>query len=130
MAKGTQPSFGELELEILNVLWEQGPATVREVLEHLRPGKKPVYTTVLTVMRLMHEKGYLTRKEQGRAHVYQAKLREDSIKRGLLRGLIEAAFRGSKEALLVRLFQDEGVTEQELRRVRAVLAEQRKERKQ
>ncbi len=127
MAKGNQPSFGELELEILNVLWEQGPLTVREVLEHLRPGRKPVYTTVLTVMRLMHEKGYLTRKEQGRAHVYQAKLREDSIKRGLLRGLIDAAFRGSKEALLVRLFQDEGVSDEELQRVRALLGEQRKE---
>jgi predicted transcriptional regulator len=123
MGRADQPKLGELELRILNVLWERGEATVREVLEALPAGKRPAYTTVLTVMRLMHEKGYLTRRERGRAHIYQARLRETPIKRGMLRHLIEAAFRGSREALLVRLFEDENLSEEELRRVHELLAQ-------
>ena len=112
--------LGELELQILNVLWERGPSAVRDVLEAL-PTPKPIYTTVLTMMRLMHEKGYLDRRERGRAHVYTARLREQSTKRGLLRDLIQGAFRGSAEALLVRLLEDEKLSPEELDRVRQLI---------
>jgi predicted transcriptional regulator len=103
-------------------MWRRGPSTVREVLEALAVQPRPAYTTVLTMMRLMHEKGYLDRRERGRAHVYQARLREHRVKRGLLRNLIDTAFRGSPEALLVRLIEDEKLTAEELRRVKALLA--------
>ena len=99
MRRRTQPKLGDLELRILNVLWERGPSTVREVLEALPVEPRPAYTTVLTMMRLMHEKGYLDRRERGRAHVYQPRLRERRVKRGLLRDLIATGFRGSPEAL-------------------------------
>lgn len=109
-------------MQILNVMWKRGPSTVREVLEALAVEPRPAYTTVLTMMRLMHEKGCLDRRERGRAHVYQARLRERRVKRGLLRNLIDTAFRGSPEALLVRLIEDEKLTREELRRVKALLA--------
>jgi len=114
--------LGELELQILNVLWERGPCAVRDVLEAL-PAPRPIYTTLLTMMRLMYEKGYLDRRERGRAHVYTARLREQSTKRALLRDLIQGAFRGSAEALLVRLLEDEKLSSEELNRVRKLIAE-------
>ncbi len=125
MRKRPEPKLGDLELQILNVLWARGgAATVREVLEALPGSPKPVYTTVLTMMRLMHEKGYLDRNEQGRAHIYSARLREQRIKRGLVRTLINTAFRGSAEALLVRLLEEEKLSQEELMRIRAMIEEQ------
>jgi len=121
-----QPKFGELELRILDILWRRGPSTVREVLEALPRQPRPAYTTVLTMMRLMHEKGYLDRRERGRAHVYQARLREQPTKRGLLRHLIATAFRGSPAALLVRLLEDEHISREELERVKRLIAEREK----
>ena len=115
--------LGELELRILNILWQRGPSTVREVLEEVPVDPRPAYTTVLTMMRLMHEKGYLDRREQGRAHIYQTRLRERRVKRSLLRDLIDGAFRGSAEALVVRLLEDENLSREELRRVRRLIEE-------
>jgi len=125
--KRTQPRLGNLELQILNVLWERGPCTVREVLEALPVEPRPAYTTVLTMMRLMHEKGYLDRRDQGRAHVYQPRLRERRVKRGLLRDLIATGFRGSAEALLVRLLEDEKLSPEELERVKRLIADKERE---
>ena len=119
--------LGDLELQILNVLWGQGQSTVREVLQALPVRPRPAYTTVLTMMRLMHEKGYLDRKERGRAHVYQPRLREQRVKRGLVRSLIDTAFRGSPEALLVRLLEEERLSREELDRVRKLIAEKERE---
>ena len=115
--------LGELELRIMNVLWERGPSTVREVLETLPTLPRLAYTTVLTMMRLMHEKGYLDRREQGRAHVYQARLREQAVKRGLVRTMVNTVFRGSAEAAVVRLLEDEKLTAEELARIRKVIDE-------
>lgn len=94
---------------------------MREVLEALTVMPRPAYTTVLTMMRLMQEKGYLTRSEEARAHVYQARLREQPVKRGLLRELVNNAFRGSAEAVLVRLLEDEKLSREELARVRELM---------
>jgi len=123
MRRRVEGKLGPLELQILNVIWARGPSTVRAVLEALQVEPRPVYTTVLTMMRLMHEKGYLTRHEEGRAHVYQAKLREQRVKRGLLRDLINHGFRGSAEALMVRLLEDENLSRAELTRLKALIAE-------
>ena len=123
MRTTAQPKLGNLELQILNVMWKKGPSTVREVLEALAVQPRPAYTTVLTMMRLMHEKGYLDRREQGRAHVYQTRLREHRIKRGLVRNLVDTAFRGSAEALLVRLLEDEKLSGEELKRIKSLIAQ-------
>jgi len=123
MRRRSARRLGDLELQILNVLWERGPSTVREVLESLPTQLRPAYTTVLTMMRLMHEKGYLDRRERGRAHVYQARLREQRVKRGLLRDLVEGAFRGSTEAVVVRLLEDENLSREDLDRIKKLIAE-------
>ena len=123
MRRRSARRLGDLELQILNVLWERGPSTVREVLESLPTQPRPAYTTVLTMMRLMHEKGYLDRRERGRAHVYQARLREQRVKRGLLRDLVEGAFRGSAEAVVIRLLEDEDLSREDLDRIKKLIAE-------
>ena len=123
MRRRTERKLGDLELQILNVLWDRGPSTVREVLQQLDVDPPPSYMTVLIMMRLMHEKGYLTRKEDGRAHVYRARLQERSVKRGLLRDLVRDAFRGDPEAVMIRLLEDSSLSEEELARIRALLAE-------
>jgi BlaI family penicillinase repressor len=127
MRRRRQPKLGDLELEILNVLWARGPSTVREVLDALPRRPRPAYTTILTMLRLMHEKGYLDRDERGKAHVYSARLREANVKRGLLRGLLDRAFGGSAEALLVRLLQDERLSREELDRVKRLIEEKEAE---
>ncbi len=115
--------LGDLELQILDVLWERGPSTVREVLDHLRVAPAPTYMTALIMLRTMHEKGYVARDERGRAHVYRAVLQERSVKRGLLRDLVTKAFRGSPEALVLRLLDDPSLTDEELTRIRKLIAE-------
>ena len=122
MRKSSTKKLGDLELQILNVLWAQGAATVRQVLEALPREPKPAYTTVLTMMRLMEEKGYLSRREQGRAHVYAARLQEKRVKRGLLHNLINNAFRGASGALLVQLLEEKELSGEELARIRSFIA--------
>jgi predicted transcriptional regulator len=123
MRRRAERKLGDLELQIMNVLWEKGPSTVRDVLEALPVQPKPAYTTVLTMMRLMHDKGYLDRWQQGRAHVYQAKLREGPTKQSLLRQLVGTAFRGSAEAALVGLLEAESLSEKELARIKKLIGE-------
>jgi predicted transcriptional regulator len=125
MRRRSERKLGDLELQILNVLWERGPSTVRQILDELDVEPRPTYMTVLIMMRHMHEKGYLTRDEQGRAHVYQARLREGTVKRGLLRDFVRDAFRGSHEALVVRLLDDPNLADEELDRIRELLDEKR-----
>jgi BlaI family penicillinase repressor len=129
MRRRSERKLGDLELQVLNVLWDRGPATVREVLAELNIDPKPTYMTVLIMMRVMYEKGYLDRNEHGRAHVYQARLREGSVKRGLLRDFVRNAFRGSPEALVVRLLDDPKLTDDELDRIRDVIAGRRRRRR-
>jgi predicted transcriptional regulator len=126
MRRGLPRKFGELELQILNVLWERGPSRVREVLDALLVRPRPAYTTVLTMMRLMHEKGYLDRRQQGRAHVYHTKLREGPTKRSLLRQLVGTAFRGSAEAAVVGLLEDEALSGGELARIKKLIDQKEK----
>jgi BlaI family penicillinase repressor len=125
MRKQPERKLGSLELQILNVLWERGPSTVRQVLEQLVVEPSPSYMTVLIMMRLMHEKGYLDRDERDRAHIYRARMQERSVKRGLVRDFVRDAFRGSPEALVVRLLDDPALTDEELDRIREILDEKR-----
>ncbi len=128
MRKREQPRLGDLEMQIMNVLWERGPSTVRDVLEALTTKPEPAYTTVLTMLRVMQEKGFVGRDEAGRAHVYSAAVQERQVKRNLLRELVRTAFRGSPEALLMRLLEDEKLSEDELSRLREFI--ERKSRKE
>lgn len=109
----------DAELRILRVLWDRGPATVRDVFEILEDDRG--YTTVLKFLQIMHEKGLVTRRREGRSHVYAAAIEREPTQRALLRDLAEKAFAGSSDALVLRALSSRGASAEELEEVRRLL---------
>lgn len=109
----------DAELKILNVLWAQGPSTVRDVMEQLDTDQE--YTTVLKHLQIMHEKGLVNRDESGRAHVYSATREEADTQRLLVEDLLDRAFSGSAEALVMRALSSEEISEEELDEIRDLI---------
>ena len=85
----------DAELEILHVLWANGPSTVRQVYEALNQSRDIGYTTALKLMQIMYEKGLLARDEEARSHTYTANVSEEDTQRNLIDRFVETAFRGS-----------------------------------
>ena len=118
-----QPS--NLELQVLSVLWEGGPATVRELLDRLPDGKERAYTTVLTVMQNMERKGLVTRTARGTAHVYKPKRTREQTLGPLLRSLLRNVFGGRVSTVMQHLLAEAEVSEDEMRQIRKVLDEKK-----
>ena len=113
------------ELDVMNVLWEMGSATVAEVRERLADDL--AYTTVLTVLRTLEEKGYVTHEEEGRAHRYLPRLERQQAGESAVRRLTRKLFKDSPELLLNHLVSDRRLSEEELRRMRALLDQRLRE---
>jgi BlaI family penicillinase repressor len=111
------------ELEILRVLWDRGPSTVREVQEWLSRDKPTGYTTVLKLLQIMTEKGLTQREETARAHVYEAKIPQGQTQRLLVRDLVDRAFGGSASQLVMQALSARRSTPEELARIRRMLDE-------
>jgi predicted transcriptional regulator len=103
MAKQTGNSKPtESELEILQVLWQRGIATVREVHEELAKTKDAGYTTTLKLMQIMHEKGLVLRDESNKTHVYQAKVSKEDTQNQLVGKMLNTLFDGSASQMVMR----------------------------
>ena len=113
--------FTARELDVISVLWDRGPSTVAEVQTAL--ADRLAYTTVLTILRILEEKGYVGHTTEGRAHRYQPLVERAAAGGSALRRLTQRLFSGSPELLLTRLVEDEELTEDELRRMRDLLAD-------
>ena len=116
----------EAELEILQVLWEQGPATVRQVHEQLlkrRKAAKTGYTTVLKLMQIMTEKQLVTRDESQRSHIYAARARQAQTQKALLKDLMRRAFSGSANQLVLQALQSQKISTVEIDEIRSLLDE-------
>lgn len=111
--------FTARELDVMAVLWERGPSTVAEVQEAL--ADELAYTTVLTLLRVLEEKGHVTHTTEGRAHRYAPLVERQAAGRSALQRIKESLFGGSPELLLTRLVEDTDLTEDELRRMRDLL---------
>ena len=120
-------SFTDRELDVMSVLWDIGPATVADVRERIADDL--AYTTVLTVLRTLEQKGYVGHTEDGRAHRYKPLVKREVAGRTALRRLVEKVFDGSHELLLTQLVSDENLSDVELRRLRKLLAERLREKK-
>jgi len=125
LARKKSPNLTEAELRLMDVIWEKGQATVGEVAEALPRDLGLAYNTVLTTLRILEEKGYLrhTKAKEGRAFVYQALVGRDEASRSAVRYLVSRFFRNSPELLVLNLLEDEELTAKELRRIRALIAE-------
>ena len=113
----------DAELDILNILWERGPSTVRDVHDTLSATRKTGYTTTLKLMQIMAEKGLVRRDESQRAHVYRPALSRERTLRRIARDLMERVFEGSAETLMLHALRAKSVSGKELETIRRMLDE-------
>jgi BlaI family penicillinase repressor len=111
------------ELEILHVLWERGPSTVREVHESLNEKRPMGYTSVLKLMQIMTAKGTVRRNEEQRAHVYEAVQPEEKTKRDLALDVLQRVFDGSASELMMHALSGQKASKEEIEELRRVLNE-------
>ena len=112
-------SFTDRELDVMAVLWERGSATVAEVRERLPDDL--AYTTVLTVLRTLEEKGHVAHRGEGKAHRYHPLVERRVAGRSALARLIDTVFNGSPELLLTQLVSDRDLSDDELKRLRKLM---------
>jgi predicted transcriptional regulator len=117
------PQPTEAELELLRILWDRGPSTVRAIHESLRAAKGTGYTTTLKILQRMTEKGLVRRDETRRSHVYSAVRRAEQTQRQLVRNLLKAAFGGAPAKLVVQALSEETVSADELAEIRRLVDE-------
>ena len=111
----------DAELEILHILWQYGPSTVRFVHEKLQATKDVGYTTVLKLMQIMAEKELVRRNVESRTHVYEAAVGETEAQKELLRGFLHSAFRGSAMKLVMQALGSHKASREELAEIRKFL---------
>ena len=111
--------FTERELDIMNVLWELGPSTAADVRAQLTDDL--AYNTVLTILRILEDKGYVTHEGVGRAHVYSALVPREVAGRSALKRMVKNLFRGRPELLLTQLAEDRDLDEETIRKMRQLL---------
>jgi predicted transcriptional regulator len=120
-----KPKPSDLELQVLTVLWDRGPSTVREVLAAMPDRKRRAYTSVLSVMQVMEKKGLLTHDSQGRAHVYKPTVTRSQTLRPMLRALVRNVFGGSTASAVQHLLRETDVKDDELAEIGRLLDEQK-----
>jgi len=112
--------LADREAELMEVLWDFGPSTVTEVKQRVTDDL--AYTTVLSMLRTLEAKGYVTHDADGKAHRYAALIERDAARRSALKAMAEKFFKGSTSMLLTHLVADEKLAPDEVRRLRALLA--------
>jgi predicted transcriptional regulator len=117
--KEEQPTTGELE--VLKVLWERGPSTVREVMDVLNEARPRAYTSVMSLLNVMTDKGLLVRQPQGRAFVYRPKADRGRTLRRMVGDLLGRAFEGSTTQLVAHLLDQSKPSEGELDEIRRAI---------
>lgn len=115
------PRPTEAELAILQVLWQHGTCTVREVHEVLHQRDGTGYTTALKMLQVMHDKGLVVRDESQRAHVYRAAVTKERTQKRFLSDLLQRVFEGSPSRLVLQALGDHKASREELREIRALL---------
>jgi len=121
MARPSSRYPTELELEILKILWKNGPSPVREVRDALKDFRDLAYTSVMTILNIMVEKGYVQRAKVGNSYAYRACLDRESTERDMVRDLVERVFDGSAAAAMLHLIETADIDDAELERLRALI---------
>jgi predicted transcriptional regulator len=109
------------QMEIMNVVWDLGDATVAEVWEALSARRKVARNTVLTLMTRLEQKGWLRRRAEGAAFRYSSRRPRADTQRGLVRRLVDTAFGGAADGLVMALLEGRGVSREEAERIRDLI---------
>jgi predicted transcriptional regulator len=116
------------ELQIMKVIWQRGSATVRDVYEELLKHRKIAYTTVMTVMGVLEQKGRLKKAVGGRAYVYTPAQPQSEVVTSMVRDFVGRVFNGMAKPLLVSMIEDGKITEDELDELKKLLKDKRRKR--
>ena len=125
--KEEQPTSGELE--VLKVLWDRGPSTVRDVMHVLNESRARAYTSVMSLLNVMTDKGLLVREPQGRAFVYRPAIEREATLQGMVGDLLGRAFEGSTSQLVAHLLDQSQPTARELTEIRKAIEQYQKDNK-
>ncbi len=116
------------ELEIMKIVWDKGSATVRDVYEELLKHRKIAYTTVMTMMGILEQKGRLTKSDTGRAYVYSPAQPRGEVVGNMVQDFVKRVFDGSAKPLLVHLVENKKISQEELDEIRKLLKEKRRKK--
>ncbi len=120
------PALSDSQLEIMQVVWEGHEVTVSQVWKALSERRQVARNTVLTLMERLAKKGWLNRRADGHLHHYSAAVSRERTLGDLVRGLLDRAFAGSAEDLMLALVDARGLTEEEARRIREIIRDAQK----
>ena len=126
--KGKKSVLTDQELEIMKIVWQRGSVTVRDVYEELLKRRQIAYTTVMTMMGILEEKGRLKRSTNDRAHVYTPAQPQGEVVGSLVHDFIKRVFDGSPKPLLVHLVENQKMSEKELQEISKLLRETRRKK--
>ena len=121
MSKNINIKPTDAELEVLQVLWEHGPSSVRFVNERLNEEREVGYTTTLKIMQIMVEKGLAKRDTTKRTHIYQANVQETATQNSLLKSFVNNTFRGSALKLIMQALGNHQASQEELDKIKALI---------
>jgi predicted transcriptional regulator len=123
VARKRSPTLTEAELKLMDVLWERGAATVGEVIEALPRRSAPAYSTVLTTLRILEQKGYVRHTKEGRAFIYHPVIDRRAARRRALKYVVSRFFNNSPELLVLNILEHEKIDAAELRRLKKMIEE-------
>ena len=116
-----KPALTGQELEIMKVIWSLESATVRQVYEALLKKRHIAYTTVMTMMNILEQKGFLRKRQEDRAYVYSPTQPQKQVVGSMVRDFVNRVFNGSAEPLLLHLVEDQKLTEKDLEQIKKMI---------
>ena len=123
MARKQSPTLTDAELRLMKILWARGPSTVGDVVEALPEDEPLAYSTVLTTLRILEQKGYLRHEKQGRAYVYHSVVDRSAARRNALRYVLDRFFNNSPEQLVLGVLESEEMDLADLERLKKMIEE-------
>src|SRR5437773_12442836 len=126
--KPKKPVLTDQELEIMKVVWQRGHPTVRDVYEDLLTRRKIAYTTVMTMMGILEQKGHLKKSADERAYVYSPAQPQREVVGNMVHDFVKRVFNGSAKPLLVHLVENKNISKEELNEIRKLLKEKRRKK--
>jgi BlaI family transcriptional regulator, penicillinase repressor len=123
--RSKSPTLTGQELEIMKVVWDRETVTVRDVYEDLLAKRKVAYTTVMTMLNILEQKGHLETTQEDRAYLYRSTKPRNQVIRGMVREFVNRVFNGSAEPLLLHLVEDRKLSEKDIEEIRTLIRKDR-----